>query len=250
MNIQQLFYQPQQGQPTHLTSSLTLIKGYGIKHDIHAQWGSPRQVLIVSQSTLQYFNLKAGNLGENMIIDEEIEQYQSGQVLKIGQNALIRLMFHCEPCQYLETIQTGLMKKIKSRRGFLGIVIQDGNIHQDDEITLTSYQFPSLSDKVKDRFSEFISRIPQGKVVTTTDLLLALGVNQSYYRVIPTFIKKADNSLPIYRIIKKDGSLLTQHIPNQAQLLQNEGIFMKENKIDYLDYEWNKAEFHQLEPLN
>ena len=250
MKVSQLFYKPQKSKPIHPTPSLILMKGYGIKNDIHAQWGSPRQILIVSQSTLQQFHLQPGDLGENILVDGQIESFQSGQVLKIGHNVLIRLMFHCEPCKTLEKVQPGLMKKIKNRRGFLGMVIQGGIIQPEDEISLTFYQFPSLSEQVKHRFDEFISRIPKRKVVNTGDLLLALGVSQGYYRAIPTFIKKADDSLPIHRILKKDGSLLTQYRPNQKELLQNEGVIVRDDKVIYSDYAWNKTEFHQTEFLN
>ena len=246
MQITKLFYKPQKGKPLINANSLTLTTGYGIHNDIHAQWGSPRQVLIVSQSTLDDFHLQAGDLGENIVVNADIEAYQSGQVLKFGKDVLIRLMFHCEPCKNLEQVQTGLMKKIKIRRGFLGFVIEGGEIKKNDQVTVTPYQFPCLTDQFKPRFAEFIDRIPDGKLVNTTDLLLALGVSKAYYRSIPILIKKAKSSLPTYKLVKKDGSLFTKYIPNQPELLRQQGIVINNEKVNYPNYAWEYQQYHQI----
>ncbi len=247
MKIDRLFYKPLRGKPVIEVDSLNLIKGYGIENDIHGYYGNPRQVLIVSQSTLKDFNLQGGNLWENIVVDEDIESYQSGQVIRIGEQVLIRLMFHCEPCKNLEQVQLGLMKKINTRRGFLGIVVEGGIIKPQDTITLTTYLFNPLSDIVKQRFNEFIARIPNDKLVNTTDLLLALGVSKAYYRSIPILIKNSDRPTHIHKLVKKDGSLFDKYIPHQKELLESKGIVVFDNKVDYSQHAWEKKQYHQIE---
>ena len=246
MKVQQLFIKSKREKQLEITQSIILEAGQGIKSDIHALLGSPRQILLVSRKTLIDFDLEPGYLGENLLIDGEIEQFKSGQVLKIGEDSLIRLTFHCEPCQYLEKIRQGLKKSIKTKRGFLAMVVKGGLVKENDNVTLTDYQFPYLSDEVKGRFWEFIARIPRGKVVNTSDLLVALGVSRAYYRAIPTFLKKADTSLPIHRLVNVEGRLLDKFIPDQSELLSREGVQLDNNSIIDKSYFWESSHFHDL----
>ena len=115
MRVKQLFIKDKHRVLVDKRETLTLRRGYGIEGDVSAQVGSPRMVLIVSVTTIDSFSLKPGDLGENILIDAEFERLSSGQVLRFGQNALIRITFLCEPCATLEKIPTGLSKKIKGR---------------------------------------------------------------------------------------------------------------------------------------
>jgi alkylated DNA nucleotide flippase Atl1 len=245
MNVIQLFVKSSHGVPIQPCDSLTLQQGYGIEGDTNAMIGSPRQVLLASTPTLEQFDLNPGDLQENILINTAVEQFTSGQVLRIGQDALIRLMFLCEPCATLEKIRPGLMKRIKGKRGFLGMVVRDGRIKPGDNIALTDYQFPVLPEAAKGRFVEFVARIELGKVVRTSDLLVALGVTPSYYRAIPTFIKKAATHLPVHRIVASDGSLMTKYIPHQRQILLNEGVVVIGNQVSPI-YCWETFYFHDL----
>lgn len=246
MKVTKLFVKQKHGVPVRECEALTLHRGYGIDGDINAQPGSPRQVLIASASTLSDFDLKPGDLGENLLIEPKIEHLFSGQVLRVGFDALIRLTFLCEPCATLEKIQPGLSKKIKKKRGFLGIVVRDGLIRLDDDVSITTYRLTAISDDVKGRFREFVYRIPPGKVVKTPDLLVALGVSKAYYRAIPAFLKKADINLPIQRIVRADGSLMSEYISFQEQALIEEGIEILYNRIADDRYYWESIKFHEL----
>lgn len=246
MKVKQLFIKGKHGVLVDERETLTLRKGYGIVGDVSAQVGSPRMVLIVSVTTTDSFSLKPGDLGENILIDAEFERLCSGQVLQFGQNALIRMAFLCEPCATLEKIQTGLSKRIKGHRGFLGIVVKDGLIKLDDDVFVTAYRLPAIPDDVKGRFREFVHRIPPGRVVKTPDLLMALGVSKAYYRAIPAFLKKADKELPIHRIVRSDGSLMSEYISCQEQVLIEEGIEISSNRIARDKYYWEAINFHEL----
>ena len=63
MKVLNLFYKYQKGKPTTNVHSLNFIKRFGIEGDVHAQWGSPRQLLIVSRQTLEDFAIGEGDLG-------------------------------------------------------------------------------------------------------------------------------------------------------------------------------------------
>jgi alkylated DNA nucleotide flippase Atl1 len=223
---------------------LMLKRGYGIEGDRNACVGSPRQVLMVSQPTLTEFDLQPGDLYENILVDTPIADLVSGQVIQIG-TALIRPTFLCEPCAYLETIRQGLSRRIKGQRGVLGMVAGSGTIAVGDRVIPTSYRLPHLAEDAKSRFLEFVARIPAGKVVATADLVLALGVARAYYRVLPTFIKKAPAHLPVHRIVAIDGSLLSRYIPDQAERLLDEGVEAVAGKVSDRD-RWQAESFHDL----
>lgn len=241
MSVLKLFVKPQTSQSVVNCDRLQLEQGYGIQSDRHAQVGSPRQVLMVEQDTLEQFNLQPGDLQENILVSTELD-LESGQVIQLG-SAWIRVTFLCEPCAYLETLQPGLVKRIRDRRGWLGMVVKSGAIAVGDAVTLTPHRFPFLANDAKSRFYELVARIPPGKVITTRNLVLALGVTNAHHRVFPAFIKKAPDSLPVHRIVAIAGNLLSQHIPNQAQRLQSEGVEIVQSRVPEAHH-WSAEAFH------
>jgi len=244
MIILKLFIKAQRDRSMTEYQQLTLQQGYGIKDDLNACIGSPRQVLIVGQPTLDEFGLNPGDLYENILVDAPVEHLTSGQLLQIGA-VLIRPTFLCEPCSFLETLRKGLTRQIKGKRGLLGMVVKSGTIAVGDQVCQTPYRLPPLAEDAKSRFYEFVARIPTRKVVTTADLILALGVAKAYYRVIPTLIKKAPADLPVHRIVAIDGSLFTRYIPTQAEQLASEGVEVESGRINF-DDRWKPEYFYEL----
>jgi len=170
-------------------------RGYGIVGDASAQVGSPRQVLLAGMPALKQFGLQPGDLQENLLLDQAVEAFESGMVLAIGATAQLRLMFLCEPCASLERVKPGLSRKINGKRGMLAMVVQDGTIHPGDPVQVLSHRFPAIPEQTRGKFEEFVVRIPPGRVVRSSDLLLALGMTPSYARAIPTWLKKSTASL-------------------------------------------------------
>lgn len=244
MRIAGLFIKPSSGQPVLPQQQIQLLQGQGIDGDCQAEAGSPRQVLILDAPTLNAFNLRPGDLRENVLLDGGLYQLRSGQGLQIGQ-VLIRLTFRCEPCAFLETLQPGLKKRIGEQRGWLGMAVTSGTIALGATVEMIPAQFPSLPDDAKGRFYEFVATIPSGKVVTTKDLLLALGVTSAYYRVIPMFMKQAPTHLPVHRIVAIDGRLLSKHLPQQAAQLTAEGVAVVAGQVQSGDY-WQPHHFYIL----
>ncbi|NJO66924.1 MAG: MOSC domain-containing protein [Leptolyngbyaceae cyanobacterium RM1_405_57] len=196
MRAIKLFAKQRKGAATTEYENLVLRRGVGVEGDIYAIAGNPRQVLLVDTPALAEFGLNPGDLRENLLVDASIDCLASGQVLQIGQTALVRVTFPCDPCAQLNQLQPGLAKRIKGKRGLLGIVVRDGLIHAGDQIQIAPYRFKPLPDNAKGRFTEFVGRIQPGKVVSTAQLLMALGLARSYYRTIPIFLKKAAIASP------------------------------------------------------
>jgi alkylated DNA nucleotide flippase Atl1 len=247
MQICGLFRKPQVGMPVQSQSHLQLIPGNGIQGDIQAKPGSPRQVLILDRPTLQAVGLQPGDLRENILLDAELHRFASGQGLQIGET-LIRLTFRCEPCRFLDSLQPGLTQRLRQQRGWLGMVIQGGPIAIGDTVMLTEQRFPVLSDSAKERFYQFVATIPVGQVVTTADVILALGVTSAHYRTLPGLLKRAPGPLPAHRVIARDRTLLTQHLPHQAEALASEGIEILKGQVPET-YNWHPEQFYPIPPM-
>ncbi|GAB4468399.1 MAG: hypothetical protein OHK0037_25940 [Elainellaceae cyanobacterium] len=223
-----------------------LRRGVGIEGDAHARVGSPRQVLVASAPVLKAFGLQPGDLRENVLLDGVAEELASGQVLQLGDTAQVRIMGDCEPCAYLNTLQPGLAKRIKGQRGMLAMVIRDGGVRVGDRTTILPQTFPAIPNDTRGKLHEFVARIPPGRVVRTTELLVALGLTASHYRAIPAMLKKAEAGLPVHRVVGAGGRLLTQHLPNQAERLTAEGVPIEEAAVPSV-YSWEPAQFHALD---
>lgn len=242
MHIIYLFAKRQKGHPLEAAESLTLRRGLGIVGDVNAAVGSPRQVLIASQPVLQSVGLAPGYLRENILTDGLVETLPSGQVVQMGKTALVRLTFLCEPCAQLDRAQPGLSRRLHRQRGYLGRVVRDGVIHLGDEIRVLPYALSPMPNEARDRFHAFVSRIPQGRVVRTSDLLLALGLTSGYYRAIPRWMTHAPPNLPVHRIVSARGELMTRHLPDQGDRLQAEGITVVSDRV-CLDHLWPAADY-------
>ncbi|WOB42312.1 MOSC domain-containing protein [Thermoleptolyngbya oregonensis NK1-22] len=246
MQILHLFTKTASGKPPTPCDRLWLRRGLGIDGDAHARAGSPRQVLLASAPVLMEHGLRPGDLRENILLDGVVEALVSGQVLQLGEVAQVRIMGDCEPCAYLNTLQPGLAKRINGRRGMLAMVIRDGAVRVGDRAVVLPQTFPAVPNDTRGKLHEFVARIPPGRVVRTTELLVALGLTASHYRAIPVMLKKADAGLPVHRVVGAGGRLLTQHLPDQAERLAAEQVEIEQGEVR-AEFCWEPQQFHALE---
>ena len=145
-----------------------------------------RQVLIASQPVLIDCGLKAGDLRENILLDEDqLYDLPSGTVVKIG-HALIRLTFHCEPCkQILKLIK---FDRIVHRRGVFGCFLNEGSVSLGDELVVTEQKFEPIPYAVKERVRWFLSK--GNAPAAAGQLIEALGLPSSYARAMPRILEK------------------------------------------------------------
>lgn len=222
--VQHLFTKPESGASMVPCEAIALKTNHGIDGDIHAHAISPRQVLVVREEDLQEFAIPPGALKENIVIRGlDAAAFSPGALLKTSSGAAIRLTFYCEPCKQIAHLVPAL-KAIAHKRGILGVVVADGILHVGDPIKLQPNAFPPLSEIPYERFLQFIQQIPSGKVVTYREAIAAIGVTQSYLRVLPTYLKKAVAAgYPAHRILDSKGHLVP-HLENQSEKLEAEGV--------------------------
>ncbi|MCC5653531.1 MGMT family protein [Nostoc sp. XA013] len=250
LSIMHLFTKVKPSSAMVELKTLNLKVGHGIEGDINADPISPRQVLIVRYEDILDLSIKPGELRENILVAGiEFENFIPGSLLNFESGAAIRLTFYCEPCKQIAHLVKSL-KSIQGKRGILGVVIKSGQIQVDSNFQVQANKFPALSENPYKRFLNFIIKIPNGKVVTYKQIIKGIGVDNSYLRAIPTYLKKTSAAdYPVHRILDSKGYLIT-YVNNQKNKLETEGIkvFLEGNLlsntnksfVDTKDYLWEE----------
>ena len=221
--IKHLFLKQARKTPMSAREKLELRQDYGIAGDINANAKSPRQVLVVDAADLKSFSILPGELRENIILElVNPEHFKPGAKLTFASGAVIRLTFYCEPCKRMAHLVDSL-KSMQQKRGILGVVIQSGAIAIGDRVELQPDYFPALSEVPYERYLDFLRQVPCGTIVTYKQILEAIGVDRSYFRVLPLYIRKTPANYPTHRILDSQGRT-TLHVKQQYELLTAEGI--------------------------
>ncbi|MEH2044712.1 MGMT family protein [Nostoc sp.] len=248
LSIMHLFRKVKPGSAMVELKTLNLKVNHGIEGDINADPISPRQVLIVRYEDIFDLSIKPGELRENIVVQGiEIDKFIPGSLLTFESGAAIRLTFHCEPCKRIAHLVKSL-KSIQRKRGILGVVIKSGQIKVGSNFQVQANKFPALSEIPYKRFLNFIIKIPSGKVVTYKQIIKAIGVDNSYLRAIPIYLKKTSPvDYPVHRILDSKGYLITYvsqqknklemekvQVLSKADLLNN----LNKNFVEIKDYLW------------
>ena len=129
-------------QPMEKSTSLNLIKNFGIEGDIYGTNKSSRennQILLMDKETLDDLNLSPGIIKENITTKNiEINSLKIGQKLSIGQDVILQITKPCPPCSLMDEIRPGLHQLLENQRGMLAKVEQGGIINENDSIELIS----------------------------------------------------------------------------------------------------------------
>lgn len=228
-------------------SGLELIAGRGIAGDVNVDPRSPRQILLASSPFLHERKLKPGDIRENIVLDEIVESFSSGQLLRLGRSAVVRMTYPCEPCHRLEDVQKGLAKALLGRRGMLARVLVSGMVDIGDKVRLLTPRLKTIPTEPAARLSACVNEVPAGQVVTYQSLIVALGFARSYLRVLPHYIKRAVSGTPVHRIVSSDGSLIADDHVRQRKLLALEGVELDRTGRVGREYHWDPLFFFQDE---
>ncbi len=117
-------------------TAVTARADHGFDGDAHARPGGSRQVLLLDAETLAELGVVPGALKENITTEGlRVAELQPGTRLRVGA-ALFEITKECTPCEFVESVQAGLLPKIQGRRGMLARVVEGGPIQVGDSITL------------------------------------------------------------------------------------------------------------------
>jgi MOSC domain-containing protein YiiM len=185
-----LAIRPSRAVPPQCVDEVEAIAGAGLARDVHADPGSPRQVLLADADVYAELALPALVLRENLLIDIDTTQLRSGTVLQIGDHIQLRLMFGCEACGQLENYRQGLIRTLDGRRGMLARVLTSGTIKAGDPVSDLGPLLPAWSDDWRLRVQRVLDATPPDTVVEYAQLARLAGVQSSYCRAFPRLLAK------------------------------------------------------------
>lgn len=240
-SISRLFIKPERRAKLKSAIALNLRRGWGIIGDINSNEISPRQVLVACRSSLKQLEIAPGELRENIVLDlAKPEIFKPGAKVNFASGAAIRLTFYCEPCRRVAHL-VDRISSLEKNRGILGVVVNGGAIAINGEVAIEPDYYPALSDIPYERFLDYIRLIPAGKVVTYSQIIQSIGVDRSYFRAIPSYLKKTPTSYPSHRVVDSQGRI-TPHVAGQEAKLAAEGIKIsdrgKDKSICLEQYAW------------
>ncbi|MGV3526434.1 MAG: MOSC domain-containing protein [Candidatus Sericytochromatia bacterium] len=207
---------------------------------MHADPWSPRQVLVTRFEDLQTFGLAPGELRENLVLGGLSEAlFASGNCLQIGPEAALRLTFHCEPCAQIADRVS--LKAIVKRRGMLAVVVHSGLVQVGDPVVVTPRAYAPVSDLPVQRCVQALRQVPAGRVATSVQILRVMGVQTSYARALPGYLRQAPPGTPLHRLVDVRGRLLEAHLPEQARLLAAEGVALTQGQVSLAHYGWQPS---------
>ena len=123
--------------PSEPVQQATAVSNQGLEGDRSCFPQSLRPVLVMDKETLDEFDLRPGQIKENITTTGlDLSQTQKGQVLFIGDQVTMELVGECEPCEKMDAINQGLQEKINHRRGMLAVVINGGPIKVGDPLRI------------------------------------------------------------------------------------------------------------------
>ncbi len=125
------------GTPSDPVTEATAISAEGLEGDRSCSPSNTRQVLYMDQETLDHYELKPGQIKENITTSGlDLSLFQNGQVVFIGDAVTMELVGDCEPCGKMDAIRSGLRQELDGRRGVLAMVINGGSIKVGDSVRI------------------------------------------------------------------------------------------------------------------
>jgi len=126
------------GEPMEVVDSAAFVAGFGIEGDRHAvRFGArtARQVLLMDEQTLEGFGLVHGQVRENVTVaDVDLHALVAGQRLELGDQVVLEITGHCNPCANMDEIRPGLRGALDGQRGMLATVVTGGLARVGDDV--------------------------------------------------------------------------------------------------------------------
>jgi hypothetical protein len=195
-----LYLRPAPGAHPMPVARVEASAGHGLDGDVQADSLSPRQLLIAGTPAYARIGLAPNALRENLLIDSDTAALASGQLLAIGDHALLWLTFACEPCGRLNLRQDNLTRTIGAQRGMLARVLRSGTIAVGDPVRVLPATLPPWSNDWRARVEAVLASVPPGMVVEYRQLAKLAGVALTYCRVFPRVAREvgmADKAVPL-----------------------------------------------------
>jgi alkylated DNA nucleotide flippase Atl1 len=224
--VSALFIKPERGEPMEPVEAGRARRGSGLIGDCHAKPLGPRQVLVVREEELEDLDVAPWQVRANIALRGlGARDLASGRVLRFERGPQVRITHECEVCKVLRKyVRPEVFANLPGRRGSLGVIIRGGQIEPGDRVGISRVRYPEVPERIYDRLAWVLARVPRGRVVMYDTLIELVGASRPYFRVLPTYVKRAHaNRLPAHRVLTS-AAALTGRIPGQENSLRREGV--------------------------
>ncbi len=132
---------------------VTLVAGYGVEGDAKGRSDSRQLNVmlaeIVEQLRGEGFKTAPGELGEQIVIAGlDPNKTIAGVTLKIGESALVELVYLRVGCKRFEHIQGYSKEEAKGRLGFMARVLTGGIVSVGDPVTVVGVKETQESERL------------------------------------------------------------------------------------------------------
>jgi MOSC domain-containing protein YiiM len=112
----------------------------GILEDKFYKKNKNRSILLISTDSynLAYknnINIKYGDLGENILVNFNLQELKIGQRLQVGDTIILEISQYCPLCNGLSKVHKLLPNILKDNRGIFAKAIKGGTIYKDAPIS-------------------------------------------------------------------------------------------------------------------
>jgi hypothetical protein len=201
-----LAVRPKGAEAPFAVECVEAIQGEGLLGDKYADTLSPRHLLLASRHVYSNLGLPFNTLRENLLVDFDTADLQSGTVLQVGCKTRIWITFQCEACGQLNRVYPTLSRDLGKNRGVLARILTGGFITQGDAIYATETVLPAWADDWRHRISQILCKVPEGQVIEYLQLARLAGVPSSYCRVFPRFIRTLGSAAACRAVSLQDKS--------------------------------------------
>ena len=123
-------------QPMQQVALARAVENLGLEGDRHAKADSKRQVLLMEAETLTKFDLRVGDVKENITTRGiALMSLPVGARLRVGE-AVFEITGVCHPCSRMDDLLPGLRETLSGQRGMLARVMQGGLLRVGDAIVV------------------------------------------------------------------------------------------------------------------
>ena len=124
-------------------------------------------------------------------------------------------------------------------------VILDGSIPDEDIRQMIAESYDLISDSPTKRIYEAVKRIPRGCVATYAQVAEEAGDRKMARAVGNALHKNPDpQTIPCHRVVNAKGELAGEYAFGgawkQGEILQSEGVEVKDGRVDLSKYRWRK----------
>jgi alkylated DNA nucleotide flippase Atl1 len=204
--------------------SLHLSKEWGVVGDVSPKGRTPRQVCIALGEFLWKHGVEPVGSRANLVLEADAtECMRSGDTLCFGEVTL-RLTFACEPCRHGAQLAGSPMRRFREVRRYLAVVVSSGEIPEGSMLSVQHGVYESVPEDFASRCGWAVGRIPPGRVVSSLELISAIGASRSYLRTLPRWMAAAAREgQPVHRVLNAQLAA-PSWAPNAHEKLLQEGL--------------------------